>query len=321
MLVGRVGARRTVFVGSALLGGSSLVFGFAENIVLLDAARFVQGLASACSWAGALSWLVQSAPAARRGELIGTALAAAVFGALFGPVLGTLAEATSPRLVFSCVGLVTVGLCAWAALTPPPPAAAAGRNLAAVLAALRRPRVRRSMWLVGLAATAFGMMAVLGPLRLDHLGASGAVVGGVYLAAALLETAVSPWVGWLSDRRGRLSPIRVGLTATAALLCCFTLPGTVAALAVLLVAIAVCAIAVWTPAVTALSDAAETAGLEQGLAFALVNVAWGIGQVAGSGGGGVAADAVGDALGPLVLAAVAIVTVLVVRDLSDPRPA
>src|SRR6476469_5025324 len=41
----RVGPRRTVIAGLLLLGVSSVVFGFAAEIYLLDGARFVQGIA------------------------------------------------------------------------------------------------------------------------------------------------------------------------------------------------------------------------------------------------------------------------------------
>src|SRR3954470_17923289 len=84
-LAARLGVRATVVVGLALLIVSSVTFAFAGSIAVLDAARFVQGLGSAASWAGALGWLIGAAPRERRGELIGSALAAAVAGALFGP--------------------------------------------------------------------------------------------------------------------------------------------------------------------------------------------------------------------------------------------
>ena len=95
-LAGRVGAKPTMLAGLALLSGSSLVFGLAESIVLLDASRFVQGVGGACSWAGGLAWLLAVAPRERRGELIGTALGAAIFGVLLGPVLGGAAIGDQP---------------------------------------------------------------------------------------------------------------------------------------------------------------------------------------------------------------------------------
>src|SRR3954470_20177734 len=84
-LAARWGVRPTVLLGLALLVASSIAFAVGDSIVVLDIARFVQGLGGAASWAGALAWLIGAAPRERRGELIGTALAAAVAGALFGP--------------------------------------------------------------------------------------------------------------------------------------------------------------------------------------------------------------------------------------------
>src|SRR5690349_5046952 len=62
----RLGPRRTVIAGLLLLGGSSAVFGFAQEIGLLDAARFAQGVSGALIWSGALTWLITTAPAERR---------------------------------------------------------------------------------------------------------------------------------------------------------------------------------------------------------------------------------------------------------------
>src|SRR3954454_10958886 len=89
-LASRVGTRPTVLLGLALMVAASIAFAFASSIVVLDIARFAQGLGGAATWPGALGWLIEAEPRERRGELIGTGPAAAVAGALFGPVLGAL---------------------------------------------------------------------------------------------------------------------------------------------------------------------------------------------------------------------------------------
>jgi MFS family permease len=53
----RFGVRRAVLLGLVLLAGASVVFAFARSIVVLDAARFVQGIGGAATWAGALGWI------------------------------------------------------------------------------------------------------------------------------------------------------------------------------------------------------------------------------------------------------------------------
>jgi MFS family permease len=307
VIAARFGPRRTVLVALVLLSAASLAFGFARHAALLDGARFVQGIAGACSWAGALSWLVGSAPAERRGQMIGTALGAAVAGQLLGPVVGGIAELTSPQLVFSSVVVLCGGLAVWALTTPPPPVQDAP-GLAALWPALRRTDVRFGMWLVVLPAIAFSAMSVIGALRLDDLGASGAAVGATFLVAAAVEAALSPPVGRFSDRHGRLVPIRAGLLVSALLLVLFTLPDAILPLAISMVAVGGALALFWGPAMAMVSDAGEAAGLHLGMGFALVNLAWAAGQMIGSAGGGALSGSVGNAAAPLGIAAISLLT-------------
>lgn len=317
-LAARLGARTTVVVGLALLGTTSVVFGFAEHVVLLDAARFVQGLGGACTWAGSLAWVIETAPRERRGEMIGTVLGAAIAGALFGPVLGAVAEASAPEIVFGCVAAVAGALAVWALATPAAPAGGA-QPLGVVVSALRQRPVLGAMWLVALPAAGFALVGVLGPLRLDDLGASGAVVGATFLVAAAAEAAISPLVGRLSDRRGRLLPIRMGLAAAAVLMLLFTVPHAVVVLAVLIVATCTAMGCFWAPAMALLSDAAAARGVSLAFASGVVNFAWAIGQVSGSAGGGALANVTSDALAAGVVAAAALVTLAALGRLRGRR--
>lgn len=314
----RVGARATVLLGLALLGGSSVVFGLAADVVVLDASRFVQGLGGACTWAGCMAWVTQLAPPERRGEMIGTVLGAAIGGALFGPVIGSIAEATAPEAVFGSVAIVAAGLGAWALATPAPPRGEA-QSLGVAMRALRQRPVLVAMWLVALPAAGFAVVSVLGPLRLDAFGAAGAVVGATFLVAAAVEAAVSPFVGRLSDRRGRLLPIRIGLAAGAALLVLFTVPQAVVPLAILIVVTCAAMGFFWAPAMALLSDAAEARGVSQGVAFGVVNFAWALGQVSGSAGGGALAKATSDAVAVGVVAVAALVTLAAIDRLRGRR--
>src|SRR5256885_7996249 len=101
MLAARTGPKPVVLLGLGLLAATSLAFGFGHSIAILDAARFCQGFGGACTWTGALAWLVSRAPRERRGELIGSALGAGIARPLLGPPVGGPAASLGPGPGFS----------------------------------------------------------------------------------------------------------------------------------------------------------------------------------------------------------------------------
>ena len=314
-LAARLGVRATVVVGLTLLITSSVAFAFADSIVVLDTARFVQGLGSAASWAGALGWLVGASPRERRGELIGSAMAAAIVGALLGPVLGAAAASLGTELVFTAVGVAAGGLLVWALLTPSgqvPPRTPMRR----VLAGLRDPRIATGMWVVVLVGLMFGTLDVLAPLRLDELGATATGIGATFVAAGALEATMSPYFGRLSDRHGRVLPCLVGLGASGVAMALLPWPEATAALVAIVILTGPSIGILWTPSMAMISDGADDIGLDQGYAVALINLAWSAGQTVGSAGGARLGETYGDALPYLALAGACALTLAAV---SRPR--
>jgi predicted MFS family arabinose efflux permease len=309
-LAAKWGVRATALFGLLLMSVSSFAFAFADTIVMLDIARFVQGLAGAASWAGAMAWVASAAPRDRRGEMIGTTMGAAIAGALAGPALGALAEAVGIAPTFSAIGVLGIVLAAVAATMEP--AAPEGTSTAAELwHALHDGRVIGGMWLIAVPGLVFGTIGVLAPLRLDDLGVSAAAIGAAWLGAALLETGVSPTVGRISDRRGRLFPCLIGLAAGTVLMLLFPWPDSAWALIALVILAAPLIGTLWAPSMAMLSDGAEALGIAQGIAFALSNLGWSIGQTAGSAASARLADVTSDTVPYLLLSGLCAASFLV----------
>jgi MFS family permease len=303
-----LGVRRTLVGGLAGMVITTTLFGFAHDAWLLDTARFLQGCASSCSWTAGLAWLVADAPAGARGRLIGGALGAAIFGAMLGPVVGGLASVAGTKPTFSGIALLGAVLAVWAALTPSrheparQPVSYLGR-------ALRNRRVDAGIWFVALPSLAYGVLNVLGPLRLDALGLGALAIGAVWLVAAGLEAVMSPIVGHFSDVRGRILPLALGLLGAAIGFAALPLldarwwlfvPGVVS--------LSIALGSFWAPAMSMLSDEAEASGLDYAFGFALMNLAWAPSQIVGAAGGGALADRTSDAVPYLALSSLCALT-------------
>jgi len=309
-----------VLLGLGMMVVASIAFAFASSILVLDIARFVQGLGGAASWAGALAWLIGAAPRERRGELIGTGIAAAVAGALFGPVLGALADLLGQEPVFFGVAVVGAAMMRRASRMPGAQVGAP-TSLKVLVWSLADRRVAAGMWLTTLPSILFGTVAVLGPLRLDELGAGTIAIAGAFTAGAALEAIAAPVVGRLSDRRGRLVPSVVGVAGGGLAMLILPWPSTAVLLTIVIVLACPAIGILYTPAAATLSDGAEAFGIAQGFAFALTNLAWGAGQALGDAGSARLAEAAGDHVPYLVLAAICAATFAVlVREMARRSP-
>jgi MFS family permease len=310
-LAARWGVRPTVLLGLFVLGASSIVFGFADSVWLLDAARFAQGAGGGGLWAGGLAWLIAAAPRDRRAELMGSALGAAIFGALLGPVLGAIASVVGTEAGFGGVAGVAVAL-AVVALRTPAPAPGDQHDPRRLGRAARSQLVRAGAWLIIVPSLGFGVLSVLGSLRLDVLGASAVGIGAVFLCAGAFETVISPLAGRLADRRGKVWVARIGLSAATVLTILVPLAGSVGLLAVLVILTSPSYGTLWVPGMALISDGAESVGMHQGFAFAIFNMAWASAQIAGSAGGATLAQATSDGFVYAIIASLCFATLIAV---------
>jgi len=307
IVAGRLGMKRSVVVGLSLVGVCTVAFGLADQAWQLDLARFLQGIASAFSWTGALGWFVSEAPPERRGSLIGQAFAAAVGGSLFGPVVGGIASVVGIAVTFAAVAGLSLGLVAWTlgteARRPPQP-----QSPRALVDALRDRHMLGGFWFVVLPSLLFGVLDVLAPLRLAALGLGAIAIGAVFFSSALIDVGSNLVVGRAADRYGTLLPLAAGTGASAVFAALLPWPDKAVALAVLVVVAGVAFGTLFTPAMALVTELAERRGLEYGYSAALINLAWAPGQAIGSAGGGALAHRTSDAVTYLCLSGVCALT-------------
>jgi MFS family permease len=287
--------RKAVITGLLGVSVSSVAFGFADEIAALDISRFFLGAFGALMWAGSVSWMVSATPRQRRGQVMGTLLAAAVAGELAGAPIGALAESVGTDIVF--LGVLGVALLLTViAFKTPSVAEADGQTARTAVTVVRSYGV--SSWLLALSSVvapsiALGLVLLVAPLRLEGIGLTAWVIAGVFVTMSVVEMIAGPIVGRVSDRIGRKSPYFTGILIMSA---CAMLASILNAewllIAVLLIYSIGSAFA-FTTSMTLVTDLATASGLNQGYASALSGMGWAGGVIIGAIAGGQLVSALG----------------------------
>jgi MFS family permease len=308
LLTDRIGPRRLLVVGTALLVLSTIGFAYAQSEWALWVTRALQGLTSGFISVAGMALIAGGASAGRRGTVIGIAVSLTGLGTLVGPALGGYAApALGVELAFllpAAFGLLVLAGLLWPGWVDPvrPKAGPAKRRVGF------RSRVTRaltssvaSIFAVGLVG---GAVTTLAPLRLDAGGYSASDLGTLFLVGAVAGLIAAPLVGRLSDAHGVGRVAAVWALLVPLLVLGHAVSGAAITAAVFLVAL-LPVLRVGGSIAYALG--AEHAPLGAGLAvgYGVALSAWSLGAVAGPLAAGALADHSSDAVALLVTAVAA----------------
>jgi len=305
-LVARLGARTTMTFGLIALGAGTIVFGFAGSLALLAACRFVQGGSAALVWCGGLARLRDVAPPERRGAALGLAGSAAGAGSLFGPVLAALTVVVSIEVVLLALGALSLVLCAVLHATGELAGerrAPEAEQPAAGGAAAGRYGVGRPLGVIVVCGVVFGAVAALAPLRLDHLGVGVTAIAVLFALTAAGEAIASPLTGHLSDRIGRIPPIRACLLLAIPMLALQAITGSAWVLGFTVFVAGGVIASLWPLGTALLADESGERQRSPAGVFAASVVAWSAGLACGSLAGAALAQEAGDGVAYGVLIA------------------
>jgi MFS family permease len=313
------GVKQSALTGLLGLAATSVAFGLVDSYWQLLVTRLLQGAAGALCWASGIAWLVEMTPRRRRGEMIGLFSGASAAGAVLGPVVGGAAALIGRAGAFAAVAGFAL-LIALASARLPHPAASKRQPVSLLRNVRGSGDLWGGQWLVGLPGLLLGTIGVLAPLRLHRLGFGTVGIAATYLVAAAIGVLARPSAGRWADRRGRTDAIRMLLLACAAVTVAVPLVGNPWLLSVCVVLAVSSYGLLWGPAMAALSETYEHAGIAQAFAFALMNLTVGVAIVVGSAAGGEIAHLAGDptAYALTIAACLATFTALALND--QPRP-
>ena len=277
-LASRLGARRIVIAGTCCFIVATVLFAWAPTPAVVIIARLLQGAGGGINWGAAMAWLTGNTPRERRSRTTGAISGVLAAGAVCGPILGALAGATSPTIVFGLVSVLAAIALVLSIATPEGVEMPRDPALHSTLGRL----LRHPLVLCSLAfslADAVGVAAVdlLAPLALGANGVSPTAIGIAIAGGAGLGVIASQIAGRLGERLGSFPVALVGGLGMGVVPALLVLPLPDWAVLALLVALGPFFPILMTGIFPLMSAAADDLGLSHGTANALPNMVWSAG--------------------------------------------
>ena len=231
LLVNRIGERRVLATGLAIVAVSSLAAAFAQSYWQLLVLRGIGGFGSTMFTVSALALLLRTVTAQMRGRAAGVYQAGFLFGGVAGPLVGGLVIAVSIRAPFIIyaftLAAATVVTLVW--LKDPPPREEPDEEAVPDEASQPLPlrtALRDRGYLAALATnlsigfSIFGLRAALIPLFVvEGLRQAPSLIGVGFLVAAAVHAALLLPAGRMADTKGRKPAMIIGgATAVGGLL-------------------------------------------------------------------------------------------------------
>ncbi|MGW1069966.1 MFS transporter [Streptomyces aureus] len=229
-LADRVGARPVLLGGLVAFAAASAVYALADSPGLLWAARLGQGAAASAFSPSASALVARLNPAAKHGRAFGSYGFYKSVGYTLGPLLGgVLVWAGGLRLLFTVLAVLGTAVAVWAALAVPavPPLPKARQTVLDLARRLVRPDFLRPTAALAAATAALSVGVGFLPVSGRAAGLDPVATGAAVSVLAACAAVVQPRAGRALDA-GRLTArggILAGLALTAAGLGCAILPG------------------------------------------------------------------------------------------------
>ncbi len=219
----RIGRRRLLLVGLALLIAASAAGSAAPSLPLLVVARAVQGAGAAIALSLAIAFVGETVPKQEMGRAMGLLGSTSALGTALGPSLGgVLVQAFGWRSIFLInlpLGLAAAVM-AHRYLPSARPTMERASDLrghvVALFAPLRDVRLRSSLIANLLVSAVMMATLVVGPFYLSHaLGLDAAAVGAVMSVGPIAAALMGAPAGRLADRFGARPMVLAGLGGIA----------------------------------------------------------------------------------------------------------
>lgn len=208
----RVGRRRVLLAGTALMTGALALHGLADSFLALLVVRALAGAAGGVLNGAAIAYVGDYFPPGRRGWANGWVISGFAAGQVAGIPIGTLLAASAgfriPFLAFAVGTLLALGL-VYAILPQPPVERATGRltvrRAASGYATLlsRREVAAATLVFVVMFGGSTLYVTFLPAWLVASRGATASAIAALFLVGGLANAVIGPVSGSLSDRVGR----------------------------------------------------------------------------------------------------------------------